>query len=124
MESKSLVVAGDIDCKGRNVVEGNLVQLQAGVSTAQARTKSAKKLGLAAGRKVVLAKAGTWSKETGFTSRLEGSSAMAGTEAVKKPGSNESSSAKAGTEAEETGFLQQTRKSGAAAGWSRHHCRR
>ena len=61
-----LFVAGNIDSLGRNAVEGNRVQVRAGVSTAQTRKKLAKKPGLAAGWKVVSAKVGTWSKVTGF----------------------------------------------------------
>ena len=38
-----------VDSEGKNVVEGNRVRLQASVSAAQARTKSAKKPVLAAG---------------------------------------------------------------------------
>ena len=47
-----LVVAGGINSENRNVVEGNWVQVRVGVSTAQARTKSARKPGSVAGWKI------------------------------------------------------------------------
>ena len=67
-----------INPRQKNVVEGNQVQVQTGVSTAQARTKSAKIPGLAAGWKVVSVKAGICSKETWFSYELERSPAKAG----------------------------------------------
>ena len=47
--------------------------------TAQSRTTSAEKSGVAAGWKVVSANAGTLSKEIEFSCELEGSSARVGT---------------------------------------------
>ena len=70
--------AGKIDSEDRNVVEGNRAKLQAGVSTVQARTKSAKKLRVAVGEKVINEGRNRGGEENWFRLRARRSGTAAG----------------------------------------------